>query len=88
MYNIVLSVAYFPHPHDAVSIQHELSQILDQFGIRERVNSITTDNANNMVLAIETYNLRNESELLHVRCAAHIINLIVQHGLSDPAINN
>ena len=49
-----------------------------------KVNSITTDNAPNIVLAAE--NLENEDQSLPIkalRCACHILNLIVQVGYDD-----
>ena len=49
-----------------------------------KVNSVTTDNAPNIVLAAE--NLVNEDQYLPIkalRCACHILNLIVQVGYDD-----
>ncbi len=54
-----------------------------------KVNSITTDNAPNIVLAAE--NLENEDQSLLIkalRCACHILNLIVQVGYDDALMSD
>ena len=54
-----------------------------------KVNSITTDNAPNIVLAAEK--LLNEDQSLTIkalRCACHILNLIVQVGYDDALMSD
>lgn len=54
-----------------------------------KVNSITTDNAPNIVLAAEK--LLNEDESLPIkaiRCACHILNLVVQIGYDDASMSD
>ena len=54
-----------------------------------KVNTITTDNAPNIVLAAD--NLLNENETLPIkaiRCACHILNLIVQFGYDDASMSD
>jgi hypothetical protein len=54
-----------------------------------KVNSITTDNAPNVVLAAEK--LVNEDQSLPIkaiRCACHILNLIVQFGYDDALMSD
>ena len=54
-----------------------------------KVNSITTDNAPNIVLAAEK--LFNEDQSLPIkalRCACHILNLIVQVGYDDALMSD
>ena len=54
-----------------------------------KVNSITTDNAPNIVLAAEK--LLNEDQSLPIkalRCACHILNLIVQVGYDDALMSD
>ncbi len=54
-----------------------------------RVNAITTDNAPNIVLAADC--LLNENETLPIkaiRCACHILNLIVQIGYDDGSMSD
>ena len=54
-----------------------------------KVNSITTDNAPNIVLAAEK--LLNKDQSLPIkalRCACHILNLIVQVGYDDALMSD
>ena len=54
-----------------------------------KVNTITTDNAPNIVFAAD--NLLNENETLPIkaiRCACHILNLIVQVGYDDASMSD
>jgi len=49
-----------------------------------QTHSMTTDNAYNVVAAIEDLKLNEElREMTHQRCGTHVINLIVQSGLDD-----
>ena len=48
-----------------------------------KVNSITTDNAPNLVLAAENLENDDQSTIKALRCACHILNLIVQVGYDD-----
>ena len=48
----------------------------------EQTHSMTTDNAYNVVAAIEDLKLNEElSEMTHQRCGTHVINIIVRSGL-------
>ena len=54
-----------------------------------KVNAITTDNAPNMRLAAD--NLQNDDDSLlikAIRCACHILNLIVQVGFEDTSMRD
>ena len=62
-------------------------EVLKKFEIT--VNTITTDNAPNIVFAAD--NLLNENETLPIkaiRCACHILNLIVQVGYDDASMSD
>jgi hypothetical protein len=49
-----------------------------------QTHSLTTDNAYNVVAAIEDLKLNEElREMTHQRCGTHVINIIVQSGLDD-----
>lgn len=56
---------------------------MSEYGIKDKIFSIATDNANNMTAAIELFEKNREIKIIHVRCAAHIIHLIVQVGLES-----
>ena len=62
-------------------------EIMKKFEIK--VNTITTDNAKNIVLTAD--NLLNENGTLPIkaiRCACHILNLIVQVGYDDALMSD
>ena len=60
-----------------------IESIVKKFGLENKIISITTDNASNCALAIKKcYSIGfNGVPLVHVRCAAHTLNLIVKEGL-------
>lgn len=50
--------------------------------------SITTDNAPNIVNAVQLLSFHNDlNGLIHWRCVAHILKLIVKEGLKEDKIN-
>lgn len=59
--------------------------------LRKKVWTVTVDNATNNDVAMRTlkdnlsYNhrLSLDGEIFHVRCAAHIINILVKTGLTE-----
>jgi hypothetical protein len=72
--------------HSAENITEQLCAVLTDFAIGEKILSITTDNAANMVkmgkLLCEQALLRfNNSNIIHLRCAAHVLNIGVKAGL-------
>jgi len=66
--------------HTATSILNKIINLLQDFGIANRVISITTDNGSNM-LAFELEGSFFNLTFSHKRCAAHIINLAVKAGM-------
>ncbi|CAG8814902.1 5046_t:CDS:1, partial [Racocetra fulgida] len=53
-----------------------------QAKITNKLLGITTDNAQSMIAAgRELKQSLNNHELVHQQCAAHILNIVVQHGL-------
>ncbi|CAG8768330.1 11252_t:CDS:2, partial [Cetraspora pellucida] len=68
--------------HTAIKIQQAIIEVLDHTKITEKLLGITTDNAQNMITAGQELKQNlNNNELVHQRCAAHILNIAVQHGL-------
>ncbi|KNA20152.1 hypothetical protein SOVF_055050 [Spinacia oleracea] len=77
-------------PYDGLSIANEISMFLNQWKLDDKILSITVDNASYNDVMVSTLKKRlvpkggllDGEALFHVRCCAHIINLIVQKGLS------
>jgi len=76
--------------HSGYAIEEELLRFLTDWEIREKIftlESLTLDNANNNMTACELlvadckYDLMFGREHLHVRCCAHILNILVQDGM-------
>ena len=58
------------------------------FGIRDKIFTITLDNASNNDVAIQIlkrfWQIKDDhAKLFHIRCCAHILNLIVKDGLKQ-----
>lgn len=76
-------------PHTGVELAATIYDCLKQWGIDKKVFSITLDNATNndsMQNILKGHldlqkSLLCDGEFFHVRCSAHILNLIVQEGL-------
>uniref|UniRef100_A0A803LA33 HAT C-terminal dimerisation domain-containing protein n=1 Tax=Chenopodium quinoa TaxID=63459 RepID=A0A803LA33_CHEQI len=77
-------------PYDGISIANEICMFLCQWKLDDRILSITVDNAtyNDAMISclkrrlVPRGGLSCGETLFHVRCCAHIINLIVQKGLT------
>ncbi|KAK2660001.1 hypothetical protein Ddye_006534 [Dipteronia dyeriana] len=78
-------------PHDRVSLAHKIYTLLCEWGIEKNIFSITLDNASSnksFVDILKTQlNLKkalvSDGDFLHIRCCAHIVNLIVQDSLKE-----
>jgi hypothetical protein len=77
-----------PAPHTAEVICEELYEALVGWNIDERISTLTLDNCTtndkvipDLINKIGKSKLMLEGSLLHMRCAAHILNLIVKDGL-------
>lgn len=75
---------YFPSPHNAVSTNKLLREILDEAGVSQKIRAITADNVGGMKPAMISLkqDLNNEFDLdldddWHICCACHIINRAV-----------
>ena len=85
----VLNFCHVPPPHRANILCNTIHGLLRDWGIEKKIFSITLDNARNMDNMQEL--LRNKLDqqdalvshgaFFHIRCSAHILNLIVQDGL-------
>ncbi|XP_062155266.1 zinc finger BED domain-containing protein RICESLEEPER 2-like [Alnus glutinosa] len=87
----VLNFCNIPPPHSGLLIADALHKCFRDWGIESKVCSITVDNAKANDVALrhlrDVFNMRKSlvvgGKLFHVRCCAHITNLMVQDGLSE-----
>ena len=81
----IISFKELKYPH---TIEEALVSCLTKWGIREKVFTLTVDNASNNNRACEVFVEYQKRELMlegahfHVRCCAHILNILVQDGMS------
>ncbi|GBC30569.2 zinc finger BED domain-containing protein 4-like [Rhizophagus irregularis DAOM 181602=DAOM 197198] len=74
---ITLTVTnYVRYPHTAQHITESLEEILEKWNLRDKVFTITTDNAANMKKAISNINAVEWQG-----CSAHTLQLIIEKGL-------
>lgn len=80
---------YVPAPHNAEVLADALKQCIQSWNLDLRLASITVDNCTtndammNIIKDSFPYgSLLLDGEFLHMRCCAHILNLIVQDGLN------
>ncbi|CAB5181548.1 unnamed protein product [Rhizophagus irregularis] len=73
---ITLTVNYVRYPHTAQHITESLEEILEKWNLRDKVFTITMDNAANMKKAIS-----NMNAVEWQGCSAHTLQLIIGKGL-------
>ena len=80
IHEVILTIEHIRYPHTSQNISDTLFVILDQWGLRDKVNVIVTDNGANIKKAINEM-----SEIsLNIKwqpCAAHTLQLVVGKGL-------
>lgn len=83
----VLAFSFIPPPHTGAALAEKMTSMLKEWGIEKRIASITLDNASANDSMVETLkydlDLVANGDYFHVRCCAHILNLIVQEGLKE-----
>jgi len=87
----ILNFFNVPPPHSGVVIADALRKCFIEWGIENKVLTITVDNAraNDSAIRIikDDFELTNELDvggrLFHVRCCAHVTNLLVQARLAE-----
>ena len=80
---------YVPAPHTGEMISDVLYEVLQDLQIEKKVSTVTLDNCttnDNLMSYMQDKlplpSLMLNGTLLHMRCAAHIINLIVKDGMT------
>ncbi|CAH1432163.1 unnamed protein product [Lactuca virosa] len=83
----ILAFTSMPPPHNCASLAERVCGLLKQWRIDKKIVSITLDNASandSMGNALKfDLNLMFDGDYFHVRCCAHILNLIVQDGIRE-----
>ncbi|GJY89217.1 zinc finger BED domain-containing protein RICESLEEPER 2-like protein [Tanacetum coccineum] len=87
----VISFEEFSSVHSGTNLKYMLEKVFVMYGLKEKIMSITLDNASNNTSAMDKLKLKYDPPMggrfYHSRCVAHIINLVVQAGLKVPIIN-
>jgi hypothetical protein len=86
MKKILLDIIPIHENHTGLALANNFLNTLKDYNIGSKILAVTTDNAGNMVtfgqhlskMLAEEY---NNNEFMHLRCAAHILNLAVQAGI-------
>lgn len=73
----LITISNLEHPHTYLTISSAIEFQLRKWNLTNKVVAITTDNAKNMVKAIDYLNGIN-----HIRCSAHTIQLVIGKGLN------
>ncbi|WOL06198.1 zinc finger BED domain-containing protein RICESLEEPER 2-like [Canna indica] len=85
----VLSFISMPPPHTGLMISDSIFSCLNDWGIENKISTITLDNASSNDSAVrhlkDSFTLKKslffDGKIFHVRCCAHILNIMVQDGL-------
>ena len=76
------------YPHTGVAIEEALTKCLTDYGIKEKIITITLDNASNNRAACDLLQESGKADMLFggqhllIRCCAHILNILVQDGMN------
>ncbi|XP_072951776.1 zinc finger BED domain-containing protein RICESLEEPER 1-like [Typha angustifolia] len=87
----IINFCAMPTPHTGIALSDKIYTLLTEWGIEKKLFSITLDNASANDLFVELLRsqlmlndaLLCDGDFFHVRCCAHILNLIVQEGLKE-----
>lgn len=72
----VLSTKECLESHTGENLANDFQKSIEEWGLKTTEVSVTTDNAANIVLAMNKANV-----MTHIRCMAHTLNLATQKGL-------
>ncbi|CAD6930732.1 unnamed protein product [Tilletia controversa] len=82
--SLLLDFPPFPVPHTAENGANLITRALLEFGIDKKITACVTDNTPSAFNITTILKQRfRPSSMLPGRCAAHLINLVVKHGLND-----
>ncbi|CAN1135970.1 Zinc finger BED domain-containing protein RICESLEEPER 2 [Linum perenne] len=87
--NRILRFVYVPYPHTKDALCGVLFESLAEWNIDNKLSTVTVDNCStndamirSLILQLDRTSLMVDGSLFHMRCAAHVLNLIVQEGLT------
>uniref|UniRef100_A0A803MYC6 BED-type domain-containing protein n=1 Tax=Chenopodium quinoa TaxID=63459 RepID=A0A803MYC6_CHEQI len=90
----IIRFLYVPAPHTAEVLADALKESIQSWNLDLRLSSITVDNCSTNDAMMEILkgvfpygSLLLRGDFFHMRCCAHILNLIVQDGLSAVVSN-
>jgi hypothetical protein len=84
----IISFKAVKYPHSGLAIEEAITRCMTEYGIKEKMFTITLDNASNNKTACDLLqesgksNMLFDGQHLRVRCCAHILNILVQDGLT------
>ncbi|XP_062093715.1 zinc finger BED domain-containing protein RICESLEEPER 2-like [Humulus lupulus] len=88
LHNRIIRFIYVTVPHTAKLLAKVLMECLVEWSLERKLSTLTLDNCTVNIAMMDQMKekLRNASllmkgELVHMKCSAHILNLIVQQGL-------
>ncbi|CAN0829998.1 Zinc finger BED domain-containing protein RICESLEEPER 2 [Linum grandiflorum] len=88
MRHYIIRFCYVPCPHTAEALAAAIYKVLFEWNLDRKLSTVTLDNCSTNDLLVDKLkdklnpdNLIRSGSLLHMRCCAHILNLIVKDGL-------
>lgn len=83
--SLILDSVSFRDAHSGEQIASVLKNIVDEFGIKDKVLAVCTDNASNNDTFIQDLldNGYIKDKECHIRCFAHVLNLSAQDSLKE-----
>lgn len=83
--SIVVEFDLIPYPHKSEQVLLKITQIFSDYSLKDKIISITTDNDTTNTKCIRLLKQCHEEykDILHVRCLAHVLNLVVKKGLDE-----
>ena len=86
---LYIRFAYVPAPHNGEVICQALHECLLDWHLERKLSTVTLDNCTTndkaidiLIDKLDTKSLMLEGKYMHMRCCAHILNLIVKDGMS------
>lgn len=85
MISMILEFDLIPFPHKSEQIVFKVKNIVQEFGLQGKLISITTDNDATNIKTLQLLTLFHEEfeDIVHLRCMAHVLNLVVKKGVEE-----